>query len=236
MSGKKDSWTRLENDFWRCRSGLIEFSSTTTPSNFAAASHLNLEQIILFLILVAIILFIKNSFFALSLSNQTLCEVLVFFRRAKNRLDGEKVWSQKSFCENNLWPKKNRTGQAEFGSSKVWPLVFSSAIKQRKNSGRGAEAQLVERPSKGPGSRVSVQLYWCEFESQLRHKVVGKNPSSAICWTSKEALWECEEEHNENIPDSLLDGWWVRFLDLTNDFSGVNSIWIECTHIALVWN
>ena len=48
--------------------------------------------------------------------------------------------------------KKNRTGQAEFGSNKVWPLVFSSAIKQRKNSGRGAVAQLVERPSKGPGS------------------------------------------------------------------------------------
>ena len=129
--------------------------------------------------------FHQKFFFALSLSNQTLCEVLVFFRRAKNRLDGEKVWSQKSFCENNLWPKKNRTGQAEFGSSKVWPLVFSSAIKQRKNSGRGAEAQLVERPSKGPGSRVSVQLYWCEFESQLRHNVVGTNPSSAICWTSK---------------------------------------------------
>ena len=126
--------------------------------------------------------FHQKFFFALSLSNQTLCEVLVFFRRAKNRLDGEKVWSQKSFCENNLWPKKNRTGQAGFGSSKVWPLVFSSAIKQEKFRPRVGSS--VGRPS-FKRSRVSVQLYWREFESQLRHNVVGTNPSSAICWTSK---------------------------------------------------
>ena len=47
---------------------------------------------------------------------------------------------------------------------------------------RGAVAQLVKPPSKGSGS---VQLYWHELEFWLRHKVVGKNPSSAIRRTWK---------------------------------------------------
>ena len=41
----------------------------------------------------------------------------------------------------------------------------------------GEVAQSVERPSKGP---VSVQIYWCEFESRPRHKVVGKNVENKI--------------------------------------------------------
>ena len=53
---------------------------------------------------------------------------------------------------------------------------------------RCAVAQLVQPPSKR--FRVTVQLYWPEFKSWPRHKVVGKNPSCAICCRYTSTVWE----------------------------------------------